>query len=203
MMIDENSSGSDSDNCSNEDEQMLSETDIVPYCKDTIFIDLRGFRSNFGRFICKEFCLIDSDGSIYHKFIKSPFRKTILKYTHQLKVDYQEKYGHRIPYDYGGTNVIQLLADTSLKFNGGDKKILVRDKMVEHNLKYIYRNIFQFQDIITLKNLNQEVKPKALDLLPYCHFHNNLFGWSDGPCAMNIALRLRYIYALSQMQKNC
>lgn len=85
---------------SSESEQILNEYDLVPNCNDTIFLDMRGFRSSFVRFICKELCLIDSDSGIYHKFIKSTFPmnklKYHVKYTHQLKVDYEQKFGHLI-----------------------------------------------------------------------------------------------------------
>lgn len=182
---------------------LLSEIDLQKYCKNTIFIDMRGFRSNFGRFICKEFCLIDTDGGIYHKFVKSTFPVNKLKYTHQLKVDYQQKYGHRVPYDYGDISIIELITDIYPKICG-NQKIFVRDKILRHHLQFIFRNYCQFSERIeTLCQLDfdKTTISEKMDLLPYCDFHNQIFGWSYGPCAKNIALKLRHSFAESQKQK--
>lgn len=200
MDIDQSTISSCSDN--SESEQLSSDTDLLPFCENTIFIDLRGFRSNFGRFICKEFCLIDSDGSIYQKFIKASFPMTKLKYCHQVKVEYHQKYGHRIPYDYGQINIIELITDTIDKFNS-NKTILVRDKVDQRNLQYIFRNYCQFNDdvaIITLNDLDFDPSTISgkLDLLPYCDFHNEKYGWTSGPCAKNIALKLQHTFAESR-----
>lgn len=199
-------SGSNS-NSSGESEQMISATDLPQFCENMIFIDMRGFRSHFGRFICKEFCLIDSDGRMYHKFIKSPFPAQKLKYIYQVKVEYEEKVGHRIPYDYGNINIIEMITDTYNHFNS-NKTILVRDKFDQRNLKYIFRNCCKFGGddspiIITLKDLdfNHKAISTQLEVLPYCDFHNMKFGWGSGPCAKNIALQLQHIFAESKRKK--
>lgn len=117
MNIDEYNSSSSS----SESERILNEYELVPFCNDAIFLDMRGFRSNFGRFICKEQCLIDSEGGIYHKFIKSTFPMNKLIYTRRLKAEYDQKFGHRIPFNYGSINIIELITDTYEKF--GEKRI--------------------------------------------------------------------------------
>lgn len=202
-LISSSSSSSDSLSDISESEEILSEIDLQKYCKNAIFIDMRG--SNFGRFICKEFCLIDTDGDIYHKFIKSSFPMKKLKYVHQLKVDYEQKYGHRIPYDYGDINIVELITDIYPKMEQANKKIFVRDKLIRHHLQHMFRNYCQFNDRIeTLCQLNFDRKTisKKLDLQPYCEFHNTIFGWAtDGLCAKNIALKLRHIYAEAQKER--
>lgn len=186
-----------------ESEKVMSETELQKYCQNAIFIDLRGFRSGFGRFVCKEFCLIDSDGNIYHKFIKSSFPAHKLKFANQLKIEYEEKYGHRIPYDYGDTNIVKLIADILPKLDA-NKTIFVRDAIVRHYLKYIFRNYCQFDDdwLKTVHQMKFDTSSisEELQLLPFCDFHNAAFGWSSGPCAKNITLKLRYIFA--KLQKN-
>lgn len=191
---------SNSSSNNSESEQMISEADLLQFSQNVIFVDIRGFRSNFGRFICKEFCLIDSDGGIYHKFIKSSFPVKKLKYCHQVKVEYEQKCGHRIPYDYGDINKIELITDTYHKFNS-KKKILVRDHFVEPDLKYIFRNTCEI-DCMKLNDLpDYNYFNKNLDLLPYCDFHNKIYGWGNGPCAKNTALKLRYTFAESKIKK--
>lgn len=185
-----------------ESEDILNEIDLQKYCENTIFIDMRGFQSNFGRFICKEFCLIDTDGDIYHKFIKSSFPVNKLKYEHQLKVDLEQKWGHRIPYDYGNTGVVELIIDIYRKIDT-NKKIFVRDPRILHRLKYLLRNFCQIDDhynTLCQLNFDKTTLSKKLSILPYCDFHNSAFGLSNGPCAKNTAHKLRHAFA--EVQKN-
>lgn len=195
----ESGSGSNSSSSSeNEEEEILSEAELLQFCQNTIFVDMRGFRSNFGRFICKEFCLVDSDGSIFHKFNKPQFPVKRLKYIHQIKVEYEEKFGHRIPYDYGNMNIVELITDTYEKFDS-KKKILVRDKNDERNLKHIFRNYCQINSFsLSDLNFDDKILSKKLDLLPYCDYHNKIYGWGSGPCAKKNALKLRYIFVESE-----
>lgn len=189
----------DTDECSSssEDAEMLTEIDFLQYCNNTVFVDLRGFQSHFGRFICKEFCLIDNSNRIYHQFIKSPFPITKLRYFRQVKAEWEQHFGHRIPYDYGDINIIELITDTHYRLN--NKTVLVGDKFDQRNLKYIFRNSCNLH-CITLNELNydESLISEKLNLLPFCDFHNSVFGWKNGPCAKNIALRLRYIFTESQ-----
>lgn len=168
-----------------------------------------GFRVSYGRLICKDFCLIESNGKIYHKFVKSPIlpKKSKIKYFYEVKINYQEKFGHKIPYDYGNINVTELITDVYDKLDP-QKKIVVCDTSDRHNLKYIFRNYCKFDNdrFITqtydLHYYRETADKTILKLLPFCDYHNSMFGWGSGPCAKNNALRLRYIFAESEKQKN-
>lgn len=197
-----NSVSSSSSSSSDEHEKMLNEIEISRLCGNVVFVDLRGFRANFGRFICKEFCLIDSVGKIYHNFVQSSYPINRLKHFHQLKAEYQQKFGHRIPYDYGNISIVELITDTYRKL-GTAKTVMVRDVFDARNLKYIFRNCIDFNDCITLSHLDFDPSSIStkLDVLPYCDFHNTVFGWSSGPCAKNIASKLRYVYAETQKKQ--
>lgn len=207
--VDENAGSSSSKNSCNtnsKNEQILSDADLCQLCQNVIFVDMRGFRSNFGRFICKEFCLIESDGKIYHKFVKSPFLVKKMKHIYQVKMDYEQNYGHRIPYDYGNIDIRELITDTYDKLIDPTKKILVRDIYDRRNLKYIFRNYHKFDSndrFLTLNDLSfdREMLKEHLDVLPFCDFHNATFGWGSGPCAKNITLKLRYIFTESEKAK--
>lgn len=196
------SDSSSSSSSSSESEKMLNEADLLQYCKNVVFVDLRGFRANFGRFICKEFCLVDAGGKSYHNFIKSSFPLNRLKHIHQVKVEYEQKVGHRIPYDYGNINIIELITDTYQTL-GSAKTIMLRDIFDVRNFKYVFRNCDQFDNCITLKDLDldQATISQNLELMPYCDFHNEMYGWSSGPCAKNIAFKLRYAFAESEKAK--
>lgn len=185
-------------------EEILSEADILEFCGNTIFIAMCGFRSNFGRFICKEFCLVDTDGSVYHKFVKPPYPQTKLKYIHKVKVNYEVQVGHRIPYDFGSISIGELITDTYHKLQEPVKKVvMVRHQLDERRLKYIYRNYFDFSPCLKLTDLNfdQNVLSSKLNLLPYCNFHNEMYGWGSGECAKNISLKLRYIFIECEKNK--
>lgn len=197
-----NSSFSSSSSSNSESEQMLNEADILRFCENVVFVDLRGLRANFGRFICKEFCLVDAAGKAYHNFVKSSFPLNKLKHIHQVKVEYEQKAGHRIPYDYGNISIVDLITDTYQKLQAA-KTVMVRDEFDARNLKYIFRDCINFDNCITLSHLNFDPRSisNKLDLLPYCDFHNTMFGWAAGPCAKNIAFKLRYTFAESQQQQ--
>lgn len=193
------SSDSSSSSSSSENVELLNDTDFSEFCKDMVFVDLRGFRSRYGRFICKEFCLIDNSRRIYHQFVQSQFPVEKLKYEHQIKVQWEEKVGHKIPYDYGDINIIELITDTHDRFNG--KTVLVSSSVDKRHLKYIFRNCSEIKCITLDDDLDfdENTISNELDLLPLCDFHNRVFGWDKKPrCAKNTALRLRYIYTKSQ-----
>lgn len=190
-----------SSSVSSEDIQMLNEIDFSEFCNKMVFVDLRGFRSGYGRFICKEFCLIDNSTHIYHQFVKSQFPVNKLKYFYQLKVQWEEKYGHRIPYEYGNINIIELLTDTYDRFSS--KTVLVSNAFDKRDLKYVFRNCSEI-NCITLDDLNfdETTISSELDLLPLCTFHNSVFGWKKkARCEKNTALELRYIYTQSEKNK--
>lgn len=90
--------------------------------KPFVVIDIQGYLANRGRFICKEFCLIDED-FIYHKIVKSPFSSNKLDPFYKNKATRSFNCLHGLRFDFGNTDPVQVLDDTYIRIMQSNIKV--------------------------------------------------------------------------------
>lgn len=172
-----------------EAESELMDIDVEDLCENKcsnyVYVDVQGFRSSRNRFICKEFCLVDGE-FIYHKFIKSPYSFNKLPEYYRRQANWLMKRYHGIKYEYGDTNIIEVKHDMFAEI--ANKTILVKGIQKISWLKYMFRDCGEIQclNIEDLENFDLSLIKK--DPYDVCHYHNEIFGWGNGPCAMTNAL---------------
>lgn len=172
-----------SDPETSDDDDVSEKYDIV------LFVDLLGFRAQFGSFICKEFCSVDFKKNFYHTFVEPsiPFKK--IKFNYKYNAEWSMKCFHRIPYEFGDLPFRQFLDIASEKLQ--NKIVVVENHTKERWLKYIFRRYSKI-DIVNLEELNIASSfDGGVEIYPFCDFHNQIFGWGNGYCAMEKAFYLR------------
>lgn len=155
-----------------------------------VCVDLLGFRAGRGRFICKEFALIDHNFE-YHAFVTSTMEIRKLKEYHQRHAQLQTNYFHRIPADYGDITVPQLFHDIHARLT--NKTILVWHSQKADFLKYLFRH-YDPLDILSLEKFDIDISQvEESHKYKYCDYHNRIFGWGEGLCALQSALKLSHM----------
>lgn len=166
----------------------LEVNELPDVCNDYVFVDLQGFRAP-RRYICKEFCLIDKNYE-FHAIVKSPVSFKSLNSYYQRQVNCLTRFFHGIKYDSGDVNIAEVVKTIYPKLMG--KKVLVKgeDKVIWFN--YIFRHC---EDILCLNIENLGLDHSLHRIEPYdiCEYHNKVYGWKEGPCALSAALKLKDI----------
>lgn len=158
-----------------------------PY-SDFVYVDVQGFRTYRNRFICKEFCLVDGD-YIFHTFVKSPYSFNKMPQYYQRQANWLINRHHGIKYDYGDMDAMNLKQQIFPKLK--DKTIIVNDSCHKiHWLKYMFRHFGEI-NVIDINTLNFDRNLRSSDPYAICDYHNKIFGWKEGPCAMSTALMLQ------------
>lgn len=163
--------------------------DIEDLCvnqnKKYVYIDVQGFKLSRNRFMCKEFCLVDGD-FVYHSFIKSPFCMNKLSKFYQKLANWSINHYHRIKYDYGDKNIIELKQNLIPKVQ--NKIVLVNGAEKSKWLEYIFRDCVELQ-CFNIEDLNFDLR-KMKKNYNVCHYHRQYFS-GNGPCAMTNAFMIQ------------
>lgn len=156
---------------------------------DFVFIDLQGFKHYRGRFMCKEFCLVDED-YMYHAIVRANyhFHKMIPRY--QRQVNWLIKNYHGLTFYCGDTYIDDLREKVFPKIQ--NKKILVKGDEKVKWLQYIFRH-YGTIDCSNIENLDFDLTLRNADPYENCDYHTELFGHDECPCAMSNALKLQDI----------
>lgn len=165
----------------------------VSYNNNFVYVDLLGFKAGRGRFICKEFCLID-DKYEFHTLVKSSISFNKLSSHCKRHVEVATKYYHALTYSCGDLSAAELVK--KVLPNIRNKIVLVKYQHSSDWLKYIFRHHLEEIKCFTLNEINYDVsssnmRKKSLNRI--CDYHNSIYGWKDGVCALSRALELRHI----------
>lgn len=170
-------------------ESNLMEVDEEGDKNNLVFVDIQGFRSRNGAFICKEFCLVSGD-DVYHSIIKSPFRFGKLLGHFKNQANYNTRYIHGLTWECGDDHLIDFLQTAYMKTLG--KIIVVKGDQKVKWLEYLFRNCGE----IDCKNMEDWGYCKSVHLntkmYEICDYHNSNYSpkWR---CAKENALKLQEI----------
>lgn len=161
------------------------------YNDQFIYVDLLGFRAGFGKFICKEFSLVDKK-YFFHALIKSSIMLHKLNSFYKLHAEVDAKYYHRLSYCCGDMPVSELVSKMIPKLR--NKVILVEHIQKANQLKYIFRHCEEKLNCITLDQLNYNKDRIKIASYAMCDYHKKVYGWEDRViCTLSTALTLRDI----------
>lgn len=111
-------------------------------------------------------------------------------YVSLARLNWLTRFFHGIKYDSGDVNIAEVVKTIYPKLMG--KKVLVKgeDKVIWFN--YIFRHC---EDILCLNIENLGLDHSLHRIEPYdiCEYHNKVYGWKEGPCALSAALKLKDI----------
>lgn len=155
-----------------------------------VFIDLHGFKAPRGRFICKEICCVD-DNSVFHALVKSSYPFNKLNSYCKRQANWLTKYFHGLTFDCGDTSIDSVLNIVYPKII--EKTVIVKGIEKVPWVKYMFRH-YGYIECINIEDLDYD-REAARFSEPYdiCAYHNEVFGWKEGPCALSGALKLKDI----------
>lgn len=157
------------------------------YYQNLIFVDMQGFKTFHNRFMCKEFSLVDGE-KMFHAFVKSPYSFNKLPSHYRRHATWLTNHYHRIPYDCGDTHIVELKQKLFPMLQ--NKTIIVKGAEKVQWLEYMFRDCGSIV-CINIEDLDFDMTLGESDVI--CDFHNQIFGWADGPCAMTTTSKLKAI----------
>lgn len=119
-----------------------------------VYADLLGFRGDLGKFICKEFCLVDAK-FVFHSLVKSSieFHKLSSFYKRHAEVD--TKWHHALSYDCGDVSIDELVTKVLPKIR--NKIVLVYHSQKANWLRYIFRHHSKEIECVTKECQKNEI----------------------------------------------
>lgn len=158
------------------------------YYNNFVYVDVQGFRTFHNRFMCKEFCLVDGD-FIYHALVKSPYSFNKMPAYYQRQANWLINQYHRIKYDCGDVHINELKEATFSRIE--NKTILVKGVQKISWLKHMFRDCGNIE-CVNVEDLDEfDLTDRRTEPYDVCEYHNKIFGWTQGPCAMTTALMLQ------------
>lgn len=168
-----------------EEEEYCCEIDKLHNC---VFVDLQGFKKSKNQFICKEFCYLNDFGIKYHVFVKSPSHfHTFPPYYHRLAI-WQMKHYHKIDYNFGDTNLNDF---RELMYPQLSKKIVLVKGMEKVTLIKKMFNEYGRITCLDIMSMGFDLSHKQAGLYNVCEYHKSIPGWTQGPCALTNAFKIR------------
>lgn len=160
------------------------------------FADVQGFRAQNGRFICKEICVISGEKT-YHAIVQSPFSFEKLRPIYKRQAISRTKFYHGLTFECGDTNIIQAVQETYMMML--NKKVFVKNREKLNWMRYIFRSCppIEYVDIETLQ---LDLNSKNYDDFDICEYHNDVFGWKEGPCSLSNVLKLQDLIRKNEVE---
>lgn len=150
-----------------------------------VYVDIQGFKRPTNRFICKEFCLVDDHGYKFHALVKPSIEYKHLPPVSKRQAVWLMNNHHKIPYDFGDMDSFDLRDEMYPKLE--NKIVLVKGADKVKWLKYMFRDHGEIE-CADIHSLDFDTSLKQADPYEICSYHNRVFGWTPGPCAMATAL---------------
>lgn len=166
----------------------IDEVEIESIRNFYVYVDIQGFKKPQNRFICKEFCLLQDNGYKFHTFVKSTMSFKKLPSFHKRQALWLMNNHHKIDYDFGDMDSFDLRDQMYPKMR--NKIILVKGSDKIKWLKYMFRHHGEIE-CIDIDSLDLDTSMKQIDPYEICDYHNQVFGWTPGPCAMSTALMIQ------------
>lgn len=156
--------------------------------KDYVFVDIQGFKRPKNYLVCKEFCLLDDTGYKFHAIVKSSIEFKRLPSIYKRQAIWLMNNHHRIDYDAGDIDPFDLRDQMYPKVQ--NKIVLVKGLDKIRWLKHMFRLHGEIV-CLDIDSLDFDVSLKKEDPYDICEYHNRIFGWTQGPCAMSTALLIQ------------
>lgn len=153
-----------------------------------VYVDLQGFKKTKNRLICKEFCLVDDNGYKFHAFVKPTIEFKKLPSFNKRQAIWLMNNHHKIDYDFGDMDPFELRDQMYPKME--NKIVFVKGLEKVKWLKYMFRNHGEIE-CYDIDSQGFDATLKQSDPYDVCEFHNHVFGWTQGPCAMSTALMVQ------------
>lgn len=153
--------------------------------KDFVYVDIQGFKKPKNRLICKEFCLLDDTGYKFHAIVKSSTSFKVLPSYYKRQAIWLMKMHHKIDYEFGDIDPFVLRDQMFPKMQ--NKIVLVKGLEKIKWLQYMFRHHGEIE-CLDINSLGFDMNLKQTDPYDVCDYHNQVFGWGEGPCAMSTAL---------------
>lgn len=155
---------------------------------DLVYVDIQGFKMPGNRLMCKEFCLLDDNGYTFHALVKSTTSFNRLPSFYKRQALWLMKNHHKIDYNFGDINPYDLCNQMFPKMQ--NKIVLVKGFEKVEWLKAMFRDYGEIE-CLDINNLDFDASMKQVDPYNVCDYHNQVFTWTKGPCAMSTALMIR------------
>lgn len=156
--------------------------------KEYVYVDIQGFKRPKNYLVCKEFCLLDDNGYKFHALVKSSIEFKKLPSHYKRQAIWLMNNHHRISYDCGDVDPFDLREQMYPKLQ--DKIILVKGSEKIRWLQYMFRHFGELE-CLDIDSLGFDMMLKQKDPYNICEYHNRIFGWTSGPCAMSNALLIQ------------
>lgn len=150
-----------------------------------VFVDLQGFKKSKNSLICKEFCLLDDNGYVFHAFVKPTIEFNQLPVDYKRQATWLMNNHHKIDYDFGDMDSIDLCDQIYPKMKG--KIVLVKG---QEKVKWLKDMLYNYGEIecYDIYSLDFDILLKQANQYDTCDYHNDVFEGGNGPCAMSNAL---------------
>lgn len=149
-----------------------------------VYVDIQGFKKPRG-FICKEFCLVDDNGYKFHAFVRPTCRLKELPAFKRRQAVWLMNNHHKIDYDFGDMDPFDLRDQMYPKME--NKIVLLKGLDKINWLKYMFRKHGEIE-CLDINSMDFDTSLKQTDPYDICDYHNQVFGWTPGPCAMSTVL---------------
>lgn len=155
---------------------------------DYVYVDIQGFKMPGNAFMCKEFCLLDDNNYTFHAFIKSTTPFIQLPTFYKRQANWLMDNYHKIDYNFGDINLFDLCDQMFPKIQ--NKIVLVKGLEKTKWLKKMFRDYGEIE-CLDIDSLHFDTSLKQADPYNVCDYHNQVFNWTKGPCAMSTALMIQ------------
>lgn len=162
--------------------------DVTSTRNDFVYVDIQGFKMPRNRLMCKEFCLLDDNDYVFHVFVKSTTSFKQLPSFYKRQAIWLMNNHHKIDYNFGDIDAFALCEQVFPKMR--NKIVLVKGLGKVEWLKDMFRDYGEIQ-CLDINSLNFDASLKQVYPFNVCNYHNQVFSWAKGPCAMSTAMLVR------------
>lgn len=166
----------------------LTETEIESIRNAYVYVDIQGFKKPKNHLICKEFCLLHDNGYKFHAFVKPTIEFKKLPAHYKRQANWLLNFHHKIGYNFGDMDSFDLRDQMYPKMR--NKIVLVKGADKVRWLKYMFRHHGEIE-CVDIDSLDFDTSMKQTDPYEVCDYHNRVFGWTPGPCAVSTALLIQ------------
>lgn len=162
--------------------------DVTSTRNEFVYVDIQGFKMPGNRLMCKEFCLLDDRDYVFHAFVKSTTNFKRLPSFYKRQAIWLMNNHHKIDYYIGDVDPFALCDQMFPKMQ--NKIVLVKGLEKVGWLKEMFHDYGEIE-CLDINSLDFDGPLKQAEPYNVCDYHNHVFNWTKGPCAMSTALLVR------------
>lgn len=137
---------------------------------DYIFVDIQGFKTYRNHFICKEFCIIDTEYT-FHTLVKSPYTFNKMLPHYKRQAFWLTNFFHGLKYESGDTSIIEVKEKLYKRL--GDRKIAVKGSEKIEWLQTMFRDCCEIE-CVNFDDLDYDPILQSHVSHKICNYHNDI-----------------------------